>query len=135
MTKLISVLIVVAVLFVGWTLWKYWETKKSEEENGPAKVATALKGEQLEGMPYQLGPSLAEAQSKGPDVFRKWLKTYGPMLKDPRKAWIEMDFCLAIIRDDPSEARRILADVKARTGPTSPVWPRVKELDKAFGNK
>jgi hypothetical protein len=135
MTKLISALIAIAVLFVGWSLWKYWEQKKAEEENGPQKVETPLRGDQLGGMPYQLQTSLDQATQKGPDALRHWLKTYGPQIQDPRKAWIELDFCLMVLRDDPSEARRVFADVKARTGPTSQVWPRVKELDKTLGGK
>jgi len=33
-----------------------------------------------------------------------------------------------IAREDPAEARRVFAAVRERTGPTSPVWPRVKQL-------
>lgn len=136
MTKLISALIAVAVLFCGFQLFKYWQKMKTEEETGIVeKAATPLRGDQLNGMPYQLQASLDQATQKGPDALRQWIKTYGPQIQDPRKAWIELDFCLMVLRDDPSEARRVFADVKARTGPTSQVWPRVKELDKTLGGK
>ncbi len=45
--------------------------------------------------------------------------------QDPRKAWIELDSCVAIAREDPSEARRVFAEVKKRT-------PRVKALEKTY---
>jgi hypothetical protein len=136
MTKLISALIAVAVIFIGYQLFSYWQKMKKEEETGIVeKAATPLRGDQLQGMPYQMEASLNQAQQKGPEVFRQWLKTYGPQIQDPRKAWIELDFCLAILRDNPAEARRIFADVKTRTGPTSPVWPRVKDLDQTLGGK
>ncbi len=72
------------------------------------------------------------AQQKSPAAFRKWLKTYDKALQDPRKAWIELDYCVAIAREDPSEARRVFAEVKKRTPPSSPVWPRVKALEKTY---
>ena len=64
--------------------------------------------------------------------MRAWLKTHGAQLQDPRKAWIELDFCVAITREDPAEARRIFKSVKERLQPTSPVWPRVKQLEKSY---
>jgi len=53
-------------------------------------------------------------------------------VEDPRKAWIELDFCVAVAREDPAEARRVFAAVKERIGPASPVWPRMKELEKTY---
>jgi len=73
-------------------------------------------------------PSLQAAKSQGAAGLRNWLKTYGPTVKDPRKAWIELDYCVMVARDDPAEARRVFRSVRERTGPTSPVWPRIKQL-------
>ena len=64
--------------------------------------------------------------------MQNWLKTYSRVIADPRKAWIELDYCGMIYRDDPREARRIFAEVKARTPVTSPVWPRIQDLQKTY---
>ena len=133
MTKLIAALIIVAVLYGGWQLFFYWERVKNEEETEKKKaVAEAVMGDQLPGMPYQLDASLRTAQSQGATGLRHWLKAYGDKIQDPRKAWIELDYCVAISREDPSEARRVFAEVKNRTQPTSPVWPRIKRLEKTY---
>ena len=130
MTKLISLLIVVAVLFVGWRLFVYWDQVKNEEEI--RKQAAAFSPQQLPGMPYQLEQSLATAQTQGAAGLGKWLKAYGSMVQDPRKAWIELDYCALLARDNVAEAKRIFAAVKARTPESSPVWPRIEKESKTY---
>jgi hypothetical protein len=133
MTKVISVLIIAAVLYGGWELFFYWERVKNQEENQKKQQASeAVLGDQLQGMPYQLEPSLKAAQARGPSGMKNWLKAYGTNIQDPRKAWIELDYCVLVSREDPSEARRVFADVKKRTEPSSPVWPRVQRLQKTY---
>ena len=133
MTKLIAALIIVAVLYGGWELFFYWERVKNEEETQKKQAAAeTVMGDQLPGMPYQLDSSLRTAQNQGATGLRNWLKAYGDKIQDPRKAWIELDYCLAVSREDPSEARRVFADVKKRTQSTSPVWPRIKRLEKTY---
>jgi hypothetical protein len=132
-TKLIAVFIIIVALFGGYHLFLYWERVKNEEETKKKQaVAAAVQGENLSGLPPGLEPSLKAAQQNSPAAFRKWLKTYDKALQDPRKAWIELDYCVAIAREDPSEARRVFAEVKKRTPPSSPVWPRVKSLEKTY---
>lgn len=133
MTKLIAALIIVVVLYGGWQLFFYWERVKNEQETEKKQiVAEAVMGDQLPGMPYQLDPSLRAAQSQGAPGLKNWLKTYGSRIADPRKAWIELDYCVMISGEDPAEARRIFAEVKGRTQPSSPVWPRIKRLEKTY---
>jgi len=43
-----------------------------------------------------------------------------------------LDYCTMIVRDDPTEARRIFKSVKERTPATSPVYDRVKKLEKSY---
>jgi hypothetical protein len=52
--------------------------------------------------------------------------------RNPSKAWIELDYCTLIAREDPAEARRLFAAVKERTPASSPVWDRVKKLEKTY---
>jgi hypothetical protein len=133
MTKLIAVLMIVAVLYGGWELFLYWEKIKNEQETKQKQDAAALViGDSLPGLPYQLEGSLQAARKKGAAGLRNWLKTYGQSVEEPRKAWIELDFCVAVAREDPAEARRVFAAVKERLGPASPVWPRMKQLEKTY---
>ncbi|HZR21463.1 MAG TPA: hypothetical protein VFE51_29545 [Verrucomicrobiae bacterium] len=133
MTRLIAALMILGVLFAGWELFFYWEKVKNEEETQKKQAAAAIVvGDQLSGMPQQLEPALKAAEAQGATGLRNFLKFYGRSLQDPRKAWIELDYCLLIVRDDPSEAKRLFAEVKNRTPESSPVWPRIRKLEKAY---
>ena len=128
-TKLIAALIIIAVLYGGWNLFLYWEKVRDEKESVRKEAAAAVvAGENLQGLPQNLDQSLRAAEGQGAAGLRNWLKTYGHLVQDPRKAWIELDYCERVARDDPAEARRVFASVRNRTGPTSPVWPRIKKL-------
>ena len=133
MTKVITAFIIIVVCWCGYHFVRYWaEVQKEQETEHQQAAGLAIQGESLPGLPYQLNESLQLAQQHGTAAMREWLKTYGPQVADPRKAWIEMDFCVAIAREDPAEARRIFKSVKDRISPSSPVWPRVKQLEKSF---
>jgi len=133
MTKIITVFIIVVVLYGGYSLFLYWEKVKNEEETKQKQEAAALiAGDSLPGVPYDLEQSLQNAKNRGAAGLRAWLKANGQSIEDPRKAWIELDYCVAVAREDPSEARRVFAEVKGRTPPSSPVWPRLKQLEKTY---
>jgi uncharacterized protein involved in exopolysaccharide biosynthesis len=133
MTKLIAALMIVLVLYGGWELFLYWEKVKNEEDTKQKQDQAALTmGDTLPGLPYQLEQSLQEARKQGAAGLRNWLKLHGASVEDPRKAWIELDYCVAVAREDPAEARRVFASVKDRIGPASPVWPRMKQLEKTY---
>jgi hypothetical protein len=83
-------------------------------------------------MSYKLDASLQAARKQGAAGLKNWLKTYNQIIEDPRKAWIELDYCVAVARQDPAEAKRVFARVKERTAPSSPVWPRMKQLEKTY---
>jgi len=133
MTKLIAALILLGVLYCGWELFFYWEKVKNEEEVQKKHAAAAVLSEdQMTGLPYQLESSLRTAEAQGAAGLRNWLKTYRHVVQDPRKAWIELDYCLLISKDDPSEAKRLFAEIKNRTPESSPIWPRIKKLENAY---
>ena len=132
MTKLISALIVVVVIYCGWQLFQYWEKVDKEEETRKREAAALMNPAALPGMPYQLEQGYQTVQQRGPAAIREWLKTNDKLLADPRKAWIELDFCVAITREDPAEARRIFKSVKDRTPPNSPIQPRIKQLESSY---
>ena len=133
MTKLIALVIIVVALWGGWELFQYWEKVQHEEENAKKQSeSSVVVPEQLSGMPSQLEAGLRAAREKGAPGLRNWLKTYGAAIQDPRKAWIELDYCVAVSSEDPADARRVFAQVKKRTTPSSPVWPRIKQLEKTY---
>jgi hypothetical protein len=133
MTKVIAALIIIGVLYGGWQLFLYWEKVKNEEETQQRQTAAAMAlGDQLPGLPYKLETSLQAARKQGANGLRNWLKINGQSVEDPRKAWIELDFCVAVAREDPAEAKRVFASVKERIGPASPVYSRMKQLEPAY---
>ena len=133
MTKLIAVLIVALVLFAAWHVVMYYDKVQNEKESEQKQAAAArVDGDSLPGLPYQLQDSLRAAEQQGATGLGNWLKVYGPSVQDPRRAWIELDYCVQIARDNPAEARRIFAEVKQRTPPSSRIWPRIKELAKTY---
>lgn len=132
-TKLIGAFIVILLLVAGWKMAAYY--KQVEAENRAQKKVEEgadLKPEQLEGLPYQLQQSLTVAEQNGAKGLRDWLKNFGPQVQDPRKAWIELDYCLALMREDPQTAKKVFQSVKERTRTNSPIYPRVRQLERTF---
>jgi hypothetical protein len=132
-TKLITILIIVVAIYFGYHLYLYWGKFNHEKETSRKEAATVeVQPEGLSGLPQTLEQSLRAAQQQVPAAMKSWLKTNGNQVQDPRRAWIELDYCEAVYRADPSEARRVFASVKQRTPPSSPAWPRVKQLEKSY---
>jgi hypothetical protein len=134
MTKvLITIAIIAAVALVGWQLFDYWEKVQDDKLAAQKQAASAqVNPDALPGLPQGWDTSLRNAEQQGATALANWLKTYGAKVQDPRKAWIELDYVLLITRDNPQEAKRIFAEVKDRTSPSSPVWPRIHELEKSY---
>jgi hypothetical protein len=134
MTKLIGLLIVVAVLYGGWNLFLYWDKVKNEEETAKKQAAAAamVNPDQFPGVPSSMESSLQAAKKQGATGLGNWLKTYDRYIQDPRKAWLQLDYCVLIAQKDPAEARRVFKDVKERTPPSSPVFSRIKALEKTY---
>lgn len=133
MTKLIIAVIVLVLVYGSWQIFRYYERIKNEEDTARQEQAAATVSEhQLAGVPQPLEASLNAARQQGAPALTNWLKTYSTMIQDPRRAWIELDYLVMLSRANPAEARRIFADVKERTGPTSEVWPRIKQLQKTY---
>jgi hypothetical protein len=133
LTKLIAVVFIVLVLFGAYKLVMYYDyVQNQKEEEEKAAQAKKLNPGALPGVTWQLERSLQQAEEQGASALGNWLRTNGPRIQDPRKAWVELDYCVMLARDNPAEARRIFADVKARTPANSPIMPRIKELEKTY---
>jgi hypothetical protein len=135
MKVLVGILIVAAAVFVGWRVYDYWDQVNTDREaKARAAAPRPVVPEQLDGLPRQLEPSLQEARKQGVAGLRAWLERYksSRLVKDPRLAWIELDYVVLVSAEDPVEAKRLFAEVKKRTPPESPVTQRIKELARTY---
>lgn len=129
MKALIAIAIIVAATFGGWQIYSYWMEVRGKEK-AKIEAPPQLAGDQLAGLPATLEPTLQAAQ--GAQGLRQFLVQYGKTINDPRLASIELDYVVLVALEDPAEARRVFAKVKQRTPATSPVYGRVKQLQKTY---
>lgn len=132
MKALISILIIVAVIYGVRELvdmYKRTEAKASGQVDEPPPPVSA---DVLPGLLPSLEGTLQEAQKQGADGLRDFLRKYRAYVRDPRLAAIELDYVVMVSRKDPREARRVFQGVKARVPPSSPVYERVKSLEKTY---
>ena len=134
MKALITILVVAAAIFGGWKLLDYWGELANEREARQQPSTSSIDPSTLQGLPPQMEAPLKEAYRKGAAGLKEWLEKYrrSPQVKDPRLAWIELDYVVLITHDNPAEAKRVFAGVKQRVSPQSPVYQRVKALEKTY---
>lgn len=135
MKVLLSILIVLAIVVGGWKIWDHWNKVREQQEAGLRLEETVdLRPESIPGLPYQLESKLAEARQRGPGTFKQFIDAWkgSPEVKDPRLAWIELDYVTMIASTDPVEAKRIFFDVKTRISTNSVIYPRIRSLSKAY---
>lgn len=135
MKALISILILVLVVMGGYKLWEHWQTME-DQRRLDRKTATGadIKPDQLPGLPFQLENKLHDAQRGGPQTFKRFLdacRLY-PDVKDPRLAWMELDYVIMISNSDPIEAKKIFRQVKNRTETNSVIYPRIQALSRTY---
>lgn len=136
-SKVLGVILLVLAIWGGWKFYEYVQTFQKPD---PASSQTAqadvssVPMEQLGALPPKMEESLAIASKSNPASFKKWLEAFdkNPVLKDPRKAWIQLDYVVMVSTHDAAEARRVFKEVKARVAPDSPVYERVKKLEKTY---
>lgn len=135
MKVLISILIVLGVVFTVWKGYEYWDRVNTEKEKSERAASGAdLKPEELPGMPYQIMENYRKAQERGPAGVKAFLEAYekAPSFQDPRKAWVELDYIVSITGSDPVEAKRRFASVKERVSTNSPIYFRIRSLEKTY---
>lgn len=135
MKALIAVLIVLVVGFVGIRVYNHWEqvSERKLQDERAAKGAD-INPDTLPGMPWQLSSKLYEAQRGDAATFKRFLDSCKnfPDVKDPRLAWAELDYVVMVSAKDPVEAKKVFQAVKKRTPPDSPIYPRIKSLEKNY---
>ena len=137
MRQLLALLLIIGAIWGGKQLYNYWETvkaKKETEDRGgaPPPATTAAAAAVLPGLPANLDASLQAAQKQGVAGLKNWLNLYRFYVSDPRLAAIELDYIVLISSTNPQEARRLFAAVKQRTPTNSPVYPRIKQLERTY---
>lgn len=129
------ILITLIVLIGGYKLFEHWEAVK-ERRMLEEKVARGadINPDTLPGLPWQLVQKLRDAQQAGPASVKNFIEycKRSPEVKDPRLAWIELDYVVMITSTDPVEAKKIFHEVKKRTPEDSPIVPRLKSMEKNY---
>ncbi len=126
---LITIVVVAALAFGGWELylqWKEVKENKTETAKPPADPAT------LPGMPSGMEAAYNIAKGQGAIGLKNFLTRYGKAIQDPRLASIELDYVVLVTHDNIAEARTVFARVKNRLAPSSPVYDRMKQLEKTY---
>lgn len=126
-------LLIIAILAYGayYVVSSMMTSYKNVQKPSAAQVETAVPA-YLEGMPPQFQASLDTAQSQGPAAMKRWLDTYRRHIRDPKLGDIELDYAMALMRQNSGQAREIFSEVKARTPANSPLQPRLQRLAKTF---
>ena len=133
MKFLIGLVIVVGLSLGAYQLYEYWGQFKDKEPEAPVHAQPVIStGQELSGMPPKLQPILEAAQRRGATGLHDFLATYGKMIDDPRRAWIELDYVVLLAQSSPGEARHKFQEVKSRVQSGSPVYNRVQELAKTY---
>lgn len=134
MKTIITILLILGFLWVYKQIFDKYERVKRETESEqttgntpPRQSSTALPG-----MPESLESSLEAAQKKGAEGLAQFLRQYRHAIRDPRLAAIELDYVVLVSLKDPIEARRVFRSVQERTPRTSPVYERMKRLEKTY---
>jgi hypothetical protein len=136
MKALIAILLLLGAFWVTKRIFNTYQdverSRNTGEQTSPAPAPPPAPTSTLAGLPPYLEASLSTAEKQGAAGLRDWLRNYRAYAKDPRLASIELDYVVLISHADPAEARRIFEDVKSRTPTFSPIYDRVKRLEKTF---
>jgi len=136
MNKLITVLLIAGACWGIWSLRNYYLEKQAADPNmnyGKQEEATpGIIPQQLPGMHYSLEMPLENARKGGAASLKKFIDQNRVVIKDPRLAWIELDYVTLVALKEPAEARAVFAEVKKRTPTNSVIYPRIEKLAKVY---
>ena len=132
MRFLVGLVIFIGLSMGAYQLHEYWGNFKEKEPTTAAPVQPEISGDELPGMVPRLQPVLEAARKRGAPGLHDFLTMYGNTINDPRRAWIELDYVVLLAQSSPGEARQEFAKVRSRVPPGSPVYTRVKQLEKTY---
>lgn len=134
MKALIGILIALVVGVGAYKIYDHWEKVKERRVSDERAARGAnINPDQLPGMPWQFSSKLLEVQ-RDPELLKRFLESCRnfPDVKDPKLAWVELDYVVMISAKDPVEAKKVFQAVKKRTPPDSVIYPRIKALEKNY---
>jgi hypothetical protein len=129
--QILTVIFIAAAVYVGIKFSAYFRKSLQEAEQkveGPPRYAPG----KLPGLPAELEPAFEEAEKRGLDGLRDFLRQHRSEIEDPRLADIQMDYVVLVGRANPAEARRVLADIRPRLAATSRAYKRFEQLEKVY---
>ena len=135
MKALIGIFIALVIGMGGYRIYEHWEKVKERRVlDDRAARGADINPDELPGMPWQLVVKLHDAQRGDAATLKRFIDSCKifPDVKDPRLAWVEMDYVVKISATDPIEARKVFQAVKKRTPTDSPIYPRIKSLEKNY---
>jgi hypothetical protein len=132
MKYVVAAIIIIGLSLGAWQIYQYWGTFNPRTPAASAPAQPVISGEQLPGLPPALEEDLQSAEQHGAHALREFLAANARKIKDPRLAWIELDYVVLAGESNPGEARRVFAKVKARLDSTSPAYDRLKQLEKTY---
>jgi hypothetical protein len=136
MKALITIVLVIVALLGIKELHAYWQGMEARRKADPAALGAAAPvaadPSALPGMPPGLEPSLQAAKKQGAASLQSWMKQYRAFLSDPKLASIELDYVVLAGAKNFTEAKQVFAGVKQRIPTNSPVYPRMKQLERTF---
>jgi hypothetical protein len=127
-------IIVVGLSLGAYQIHEYWGNFKdkppatSAQPQAPPEVS----GDQLPGLPRPLEGPLQTAEQNGAASMKEFLAAHAKEIKDPRLAWIQLDYVILAGASDPGEARLVFRKVHGRLTSGSPVYSRMKQLEKTY---
>jgi hypothetical protein len=133
MKFVIAAVIIIGLSLGAYQLYQYWGTYNKPDTPAAQPTPPEISGDQLPGLPASLEPALQNAEQHGATTLRDFLRANANALQDPRRAWIELDYVVLVGASNPAEARLVFSKVKARLDPSSPVYNRMKQLEKTYG--
>jgi hypothetical protein len=128
----ISAVIIIGLFLGARQFYQYWGTFKTQPASHGAVARVQVADDQLPGLPAALQPALEQARQHGAAGLRSFLAAHGDTIDDPRRASLELDYAVLVTASNPTEACRVFAKVKERLDPNSPVYDRMKRLEKTY---
>ena len=132
MKVLISIVVVIGAFVGVWQLWEYWDKVNREKLRTSEEANQFPPSRSYSGLPAQFEQPLQAAMSQGPEAFKQWLELNRRHIEDPRLAAIELDYVITITRSAPVEAKRVFADLKGRIPGGSPLYKKIKAMEKTY---
>jgi len=129
--QFLTLILIVIAVYVGIKFSAYFQKRLQEAQQqveGPPRYAPG----KLPGLPAELEPAYEEAKKRGLDGVRDFLRQHRQEIEDPRLADIQMDYVVLAGRNNPAEARRVLADICQRLATNSPAYKRLRQLQQVY---